>query len=558
LTHTNAEEPTLRDPTREATLEPTGASRHGPTLSATLVSPLQALHMEEIRRIRVFTGLAIGFAALVALALPFTRLDPVTLAVMLSGFVVFFPAAWWLNRSLVDARTLPLGAVLVFGFASLYAGTTGIYYFGIFSPAVAANAFGIFFFSPSTSFRAALAIYLGGALMHAALAVAILSGAALDRGLVQAGDLGLGEALLTQGLVQVVLFASFAIGRATRRAKLAAIEAHDEAVQELAQREGLLKEARLELSEARALGRLGHYSDQKLGSYVLGEVIGRGAMGEVYEAMHIATGDVAAVKLLHRQVLGDPSTVRRFMREAKLTSRVQSPHVCRVLEIGGLDAPIPYLAMELLRGEDLASLLRRRRRLPLREVVKLVTQIGEGLDAAHAAGILHRDINPKNLFSVEAGAGRQWKIVDFGVAQAADDEGATGSDRDRIAGTPAYMAPELALGREATERADLFSLALVAYRALTGQAAFSGASVPDTLLKVAREMPPSPSELVRVPAAIDSVMAIALAKNPNHRFGSGRELARALERAARGKVDPALAVRAGALLAAAPWRTRVA
>jgi serine/threonine-protein kinase len=120
------------------------------------------------------------------------------------------------------------------------------------------------------------------------------------------------------------------------------------------------------------------------------------------------------------------------------------------------------------------------------------------------------------------------------------------------------MAPELALGRALSHRADLFSLAAVAYRALTGQAPFSGTGVPDTLLHVVHDMPARPSELVRVPEEVDLVMAIALAKDPERRFDSGAELARAFEHAARGEIDAELRTRAEELLHGLPWRAKVA
>jgi eukaryotic-like serine/threonine-protein kinase len=555
-TSTRSDTSSTRTHAADMTAGATSVSRVGPTVSATLLSPLQALHLEEIRRIRAFSWLAAGFAAAVALALPFTERHPITLAVMLSGFIVYVPAALWLHKELENAHELPMRTVVVFGLTCVYAGTTGIYYFGLLSPAAAAIAFGIFFFSPSTSFRAALAIYLASAGLHALLAAATLSGAVADRGLMSTAELGEKETLLIHGVVQVVFLASFVIGRATRRATLSAIHAHGEAMQQLEQRENLLAEARIELDEARGLGKLGHYSDQQLGSFVLGEVIGRGAMGEVYEAMHIATGDPAAVKLLHHQALGEAEYLRRFIREARTAAQLDSPHVCRVLEVGGLDAPVPYIAMELLKGEDLAELLRKRPRLPLREVVKLVTQIGRGLDAAREAGIVHRDINPRNLFAAVSGSTRTWKILDFGVAKAESQD--LSLTQDEVVGTPAYMAPELAMGRPVSYRADLFSLGAVAYRALTGRAAFSGSAVSETLMRVVHDMPPRPSELVRVPQSVDDVMAVALAKAPEQRFESASALARALERAARGKLDLDLRERAEQLLAIVPWRARVA
>ncbi len=307
-----------------------------PTPSTTMVlSPLDSLHQEEMRRLRVFLWLTGVFVVGVLCTLPFTERDPRALGVMATGVVVFAPFAFHLLRVLRNAKQLPLRPLLFYGFACLYGGYAGMYYFGLFSPAAAAIAFGIFFFSPSTSFRAALSIYLGAAILHATLATLLLSGVFVDRGVIRADHLSLSEKIVVQVLVEVIYLASFLIGRATRKATLSAIEAHDEAMSELGQREDLLKEARHELEEALRMGKVGRYSDQQLGSFVLGGILGRGAMGEVYDAMHVETGQAAAVKVLHHRALSEPEQVRRFMREAKTAASIESPHVCRVLEIGG-------------------------------------------------------------------------------------------------------------------------------------------------------------------------------------------------------------------------------
>lgn len=552
------DEPTLRDESSKsaaASVTESGWTR-APSLSATLLGPMQALHQEEVRRIRVFAWLTVPFGLIVAGVLPLTEHDPYTLGAMVSGLLVYAAVTIQLLLALRGARELPVRPVMLYGIGCLYAATTGVYHFGLFSPAVMGIALGLFFFSPSTSFPAALALYLSGAAMHGALAAATLGGAIADRGVMRATGLGQSEQVLIQLLVHVVLLASFVIGRATRKATLSAIQAHDEAMQQLERRDELLAEARQDLAEALEGGKLGHYSDQQLGDFVLGEVIGRGAMGEVYQAMNVKTAERAAIKLLHRHALRDPEYVRRFIREAKIAAAIDSPHVCRVLEVGGLDAPLPYLAMELLTGKDLAEMLRARPRLSMRDVVRLVREAGAGLDAARAAGIVHRDVNPHNLFAAETAETTVWKLLDFGVARQFDP--GAGATRAEIAGTPQYMAPELALGKEVDHRADLFSLGAVAYRALTGHAPFAGSGVPDTLMHVVHRMPPRPSDLCRVPVELDLVLGIALAKDAEHRFDSGAELARAFERAARGEMDAELRARAEQLLAGLPWRAKVA
>jgi tRNA A-37 threonylcarbamoyl transferase component Bud32 len=517
--------------------------------ASVVLSPLDSLHQEEIRRLKVFLWLAAIFALGVLMALPFAKRDLTALVVMGTGFIVFLPFAAHLLLVMRNAKELPLRPVVAYGFACLYAGTAGMYCFGIFSPAAAALAFGLFFFSPSTSFRAALSIYVGGAMMHAVVATLILAGVWADHGLIRGDSLSLSEKIAVQVVVQAVYLASFLIGRATRKATLNAIEAHDHAVSELGQREDLLKEARNELEEALRAGKIGRYSDQQLGGFVLGGILGRGAMGEVYDATHVETGQPAAVKVLNHRALSEPDQVRRFMREARTASSIDSPHVCRVLEIGGLDAELPFIAMERLEGSDLAERLRVRSRLPLREVVKLVSAVADGLERAHALGIVHRDVNPRNLFmAASGGEGPVWKILDFGVSSVA------GQETSEVVGTPAYMSPELARGRSASPRSDQFSLALVAYRALTGRAPFAGDRPPEILYRVVHEMPIRPSALARVPAEVDWVLAVALAKDEDERFASVTEFASALERSRAREIAPELRARAERLLAKTPWR----
>jgi serine/threonine-protein kinase len=228
------------------------------------------------------------------------------------------------------------------------------------------------------------------------------------------------------------------------------------------------------------------------------------------------------------------------------------PHVVRVLEIGGLDAPTPYIAMERLEGEDLAELLRRRRQLSIRATLGLVREVGSGLEAAHAAGIVHRDIKPRNLFLAESESTSRWKILDFGISKLAHQSGTL--TRGDLLGTPAYMAPEQASGGPVTRLSDLYSLGVICYRTLTGRPAFSGIALPDTVYKVVHTMPPRPStSSASLPPGIDDVLAVALAKDPADRFQTLGELVAALEIVEKGRFHPRLRERAHALLADHPW-----
>ena len=200
-------------------------------------------------------------------------------------------------------------------------------------------------------------------------------------------------------LVEAILLATFVIGRASRRATLKAVEQHDRVVRSLAQREALLHEARQQLDRAVRAGGVGRYTDRVLGSFRLGKVLGRGAMGEVYEATHTASAAPAAVKLLQPELLQSADSVRRFLREAQLAASLESPNVVKVLELGGLEAETPYIAMERLEGSDLSDQLRQRARLSAKEAARLARDVAQGLLAAHDAGIVHRDLETREPVS---------------------------------------------------------------------------------------------------------------------------------------------------------------
>jgi serine/threonine protein kinase len=278
--------------------------------------------------------------------------------------------------------------------------------------------------------------------------------------------------------------------------------------------------------------------------------MGRGAMGEVYEATRTSTGEPAAVKLLHPHVLEQSELVQRFTREARIVASLAVPNVVRVLDVSPPDARVPYIVMERLIGHDLADYLREHKRMGVRAVLTMLRQVGAGLDAARGAGVVHRDLKPRNVFLAREGMHETWKILDFGVARLAGEETLT---RDQIVGTPNYMAPEQATGEKVTHKTDLFALGIIAYRALTGRPAFEGETTPEILYKVVRSMPPRPGEIASLPQEIEWVLAVALAKDPEDRFDSGGQLAQALDAASRGKIDAALRGKAERLLAKIPW-----
>ncbi|MEJ7601367.1 MAG: serine/threonine-protein kinase, partial [Kofleriaceae bacterium] len=243
----------------------------------------------------------------------------------------------------------------------------------------------------------------------------------------------------------------------------------------------------------------------------------------------------------------------RFLREAETASRLDCPNVVRVLEVGTTAAEIPFLAMERLRGHDLAHQLRRHRKIQLPQARILAEQIAIGLEAARVAGIVHRDLKPHNVFLAETVNERVWKILDFGVSKS----GGTGTlTRGHVVGTPAYMAPEQARGEDVDHRADVYSLAAILYRAVTGHPAFQGKDVPSTLYDVVYRVPSQPSLLASVSTDVDRVLAIGLAKQARDRFDTAAELARWFAAAVETRLDPEQRRRADDVIAKYPWGVR--
>ena len=376
----------------------------------------------------------------------------------------------------------------------------------------------------------------------------IASGVLRDPGLMTAtshvGSLGL---WVIVSLFLLFLGLIYDQASTARRVLVASLLERDQAIRKASHREALLLEARQDLERALDAGGMGRFTDQTLGSFKLGMVIGRGGMGEVYEGTD-GEGAQAAVKLLLPAVLSQPEYVRRFLREVQIAGSIESPHVVRVLEVGDESAPLPYLAMERLVGEDLGQLLRREGRLDPAGVVEMLHQIGEGITAASEAGIVHRDIKPQNLFRTEGGI---WKILDFGISKL-QDTSATLTQGETV-GTPHYMAPEQARGDTVDRRTDLYSLGAITYRALTGHQPFQGNEMTAILIALLDEMPVRPSALVPLHADVDDALAIALAKDPDDRFATADELTRAVRDALAGRLDPTLSARAAEILHVRPW-----
>jgi len=272
------------------------------------------------------------------------------------------------------------------------------------------------------------------------------------------------------------------------------------------------------------------------GTYRLTRLLGQGAMGTVYEGHHTSAGKRVAVKVMHRELLAYPELAMRFRREAKVTIELNHPNIVSVFGFGATPAGQPYLVMELLDGEDLQTRLERVGALPLETVVQIVNQVASALAEAHAAGVVHRDLKTDNVFLVHApDGGVLAKVVDFGLSKVLKTSATKLTVARAVFGTPEFMAPEQAEGRQDAidHRSDQWSLACLAWFAWTACLPFTGPDVTATLNQVisAVPIPPGPGA-PRIPAEVDKVLRRALSKDRADRFPTIRAFARAFEAAA--------------------------
>jgi serine/threonine-protein kinase len=279
---------------------------------------------------------------------------------------------------------------------------------------------------------------------------------------------------------------------------------------------------------------------REMGSYQVGELLGRGGMGEVYYATHRMLARPAAIKLIRPEVLGgnDPAAERlavtRFQREAKTAASLRSPHTVELYDFGVTDDQTLYFVMELLEGMNLESLVRRHGPVPAGRVIHILRQVCASLEEAHARGLVHRDIKPANIHVGRVGVVYDFvKVLDFGLVKPVADgpfEGSLATERGLVVGTPGYMAPEIALSATVDGRADLYSLGCVAYYLLTGREVFEG----DTPMQVfahhfqTAPTPPSQRGPHAVPDDLEKLVLTCLAKKPEERPRSAGELDRRL------------------------------
>ena len=258
-------------------------------------------------------------------------------------------------------------------------------------------------------------------------------------------------------------------------------------------------------------------------------VLGRGGMGVIYRATELRLGRSVALKLIATEQASDPEVRERFEREARMTASIEHPNVVPVYGAGEEDGHL-YLIMRYVPGTDLHHLLRTEGRLAPARAASIIAQVADALDAAHTAGLVHRDVKPANVLI----GGDHAYLSDFGITRVQSAETRI-TDSGNWIGTVDFMAPEHLCGEPTDARADVYALGCVLYTALTGTPPYRRTTVPATITAHLHEPPPRPSETPGVPVAFDAVIARALAKEPADRYPSAGDLGRAARAAAVGE-----------------------
>jgi serine/threonine protein kinase len=267
----------------------------------------------------------------------------------------------------------------------------------------------------------------------------------------------------------------------------------------------------------------------RLGNYEITGFVGEGGMGMVYAAVHLGLGKPVAIKILRASLAADPHVRARFLREGKAAAAVRHPNVVDVDDVGVSNDDTPYLAMELLEGENLGTLLKRLGRLSVAQTVDCVIPVLSAMDQAHKAGVVHRDLKPDNVFLARGyGGAIVPKVLDFGISKLVGPDsqslGLTG--RNDVLGSPYYMSPEQAgSGKSVDARSDLYAIGVILYQCVSGQVPFPGSTLPDVIGKILHAIPEPLSD---VPEPFERAVMLALAKHPAQRPASAQALALAL------------------------------
>lgn len=487
----------------------------------------QGLDHSKASRMRGFHAFGIGVSAVALLVAFVLGGDP-------TARVAFQLGMAWLGVSnvvtMLLARTRHAfgSRVMTVHFAAAGLGLVpALYYFGPFSAVTLAYPLALMFVALDRDRTTANVVVALALAEHLVVAVPIIVGWTTDVGLASITSLDRGQLVVIEGLILVLMASGHALGRLARRTSTAALAELASARRIIGDQRQVIVEAQDRVDQVNRMKR-GRWTGEAVGRWRLGQVLGRGAMGEVYEAED-QTGRQAAVKVLASGAEDSSSSVERFERELHIAARLDSPHIVRVLDVSSVSAPVRYLAMERLRGEDLATRLRSETRMALGDVVGMLDQVARGLEIAHGAGVVHRDLKPHNLFLHD---GTCWKILDFGVAKVFGVEGTL--TQNGMVGTPQYMAPEQATGDAVTHLSDIYALGAIAYRCLTGRVPHGAKDFTALIYQVVRGYPLRPGTLARIPQGVEDVLAVAMAKDPRKRFTSALEFVDRLGTAAQG------------------------
>lgn len=276
------------------------------------------------------------------------------------------------------------------------------------------------------------------------------------------------------------------------------------------------------------LGTMAEGQMRQVGRYQVKSRLGRGGMATVYRAHDPSIGRDVAIKFLHASLCEDEDCRMRFLREARAAGGLSHPNIVVVHDVGEIERR-PYMAMELIDGSPLSDKLEKTRCLPVREVVIIGLQLARALEYAHARGIVHRDIKPGNIMILADG--QTIKVADFGIAHMDDGSTEQRTVVGAVMGTPQYMSPEQTRGDKVDGRSDLFSAGIVLYQLLAGERPFRGESLVAVATKIATEDPPPLNQKrPEVPASLRRVIDRCLAKKPEQRYQTGKEVAEALQK----------------------------
>ena len=281
--------------------------------------------------------------------------------------------------------------------------------------------------------------------------------------------------------------------------------------------------------------------------YRIERPIGSGGMGTVFLAEHVLIHKPVAIKVLSPVHSRKRAEVERFLREAQTASRIRHEHIVDITDFGNTREGLAFLVMEYLEGEDLATTSEREGPMPWRRAVKIILQIAAALEAAHAQGVIHRDMKPENCFRIRRGNDPDFiKVLDFGIAKIIDevhDESEPSSSNSGLLGTPEYVAPELVRGLKADARVDIYAVGVIFYALLAGKLPFERDTFMATLTAHLMEEPPPPTQIApkaQIPAAIEQIVLKALVKDRDQRYQTITEFITAVNEAAAAIEGPAV------------------